>query len=176
MSRIKPAAAAPVLKNLEDVDATLAQIAALKRNVALVETDMNETIDTVKMNAAAEVAPFNAEIAWLEQALARYAEYNKAELFARRKSMDLTFGTLGYRASTKIRLLTKMTWERVLENLRDLSGGAEFIRVKAEPDKEKLKGMSDDFLKGVGCKVVQENTFFYELAEQELSTEPGDAA
>ena len=175
MSRIKPAATAPVLKSLEDVDSALAQIAAQRRQIALIETDMNEAIDTVKANAAAEAEPFRVEIAGLEQSLVRYAEYNKGELFARRKSVELTFGTFGFRASTKLKLLAKMTWARVLQNIHDWNR-PELVRVKEEPDKEVMKRLSDQELKELGCKVVQEDVFFYELAEQELGQETGDAA
>jgi phage host-nuclease inhibitor protein Gam len=175
MSRIKPTATAPVLQNLGDVDSALAQIAALRRNVNLIETAMNDEVDGIKLRAAQEAEPFKVEIAMLEQALTRYAEYNKAELFAKRKSVDLTFGVFGFRASTKIKLLAKMTWARVLQNIHDWDR-PELIRIKEEPDKDVMKRLSPEELKELGCKVVQEDVFYYELAEQELGQETGDAA
>lgn len=174
MTRIKPAVTMPLIKNLEDADAVLAQIAALRRNIALIETGMNDDIDAAKARAAGEAEPYKQQIASLEQALCRFAEYNKAELFSRRKSCELTFGSIGFRASSKIRLLSKMTWERVLQTLRD-TGLTQCIRVKEEPDKEALKALSPDHLKELGCKVVQGDSFFYEIADQEIQA-GGEAA
>ena len=174
MTRIKPVSATPLIKNLEEADAVLAQIAALRRNIALVEAHMNESIDAIKAQAAAEAEPYKREVAALEQSLMRFADYHKDELFARRKSLELTFGAFGFRASSKIKLLSKMTWERVLQALRD-TGMEQCIRVKQEPDKEALKALSPEHLKGLGCKVVQEDSFFYEIADQELAGS-GEAA
>ena len=175
MTRIKPVAAAPLIKTLKEADAVLAQIAALRRNIALIETGLNDDIDALKGKAAAEAEPHKQEIAALEQSLARFAEYNKPELFAKRKSCDLTFGSLGFRSSSKIKLLSKMTWERVLQALRD-TGLRQCIRTKEEPDKEALKALSPEHLRELGCKVVQEDTFFYEIADQELQPGTGEAA
>jgi len=175
MTRIKPVAAVPIIKTLEDADAALAQIAALRRNIALIETALNDEIDAAKAKATAEAEPFRQEIAVQEQALTRFADYHKAELFAKRKSCELTFGCIGFRSSTKIKLLSKMTWERVVEILRD-TGMRHFIRVKEEPDKEKLKALAPDHLKDIGCKVVQEDIFFYEIADQEIQSGTGEAA
>lgn len=175
MTRIKPLAAAQLIKNLDEADEVLAQIAALRRNIALIETGLNEAIDALKTKAAAEAEPHRQEIAALEQALTRFAEYHKAELFARRKSCDLTFGSIGYRASSKIKLISKMTWERVLQTLRD-TGMQQCIRVQEAPDKEALKALSPEHLRELGCKVVQEDSFFYEIADQELQAGSGEAA
>jgi phage host-nuclease inhibitor protein Gam len=116
---------------------------------------------------------YRAEVAEIEAAIAAYAEYHKPEVFARRKSIDLTFGTIGYRASTKLKLISKMTWERVLQSLRD-NGLHDLIRTREEPDKEKMKSLTPEHLQDLGCKVVQEDTFFYELSAQEIQS--GDNA
>jgi phage host-nuclease inhibitor protein Gam len=175
MTRIKPVTTAPLIKSLEEADTVLGQIAALRRNISLIETGLNEDIDAAKARAAAEADPYKQEIAGLEQALARFAEYHKSELFTKRKSCDLTFGAIGFRASSKIKLLSKMTWERVLQTLRD-TGMRHCIRMREEPDKEALKALAPDHLKELGCKVVQEDSFFYEIADQELSPGAGEAA
>jgi phage host-nuclease inhibitor protein Gam len=175
MPRVKPTSTAPLLKNLDDVDEALAEIAGHKRVLGSIEASMNDEIDEIKRRAASEAEPIRQEIARMEDAVTRYAAYHKPELFAKKKSLDLTFGVIGYRASSKLRLLSKVTWEAVLQNLRDFDL-REFIRVKEEPDKEALKGLPPERLKELGCKVVQEDTFFYELSEQALAPETGEAA
>ena len=59
-------------------------------------------------------------------------------MFTKRKSLDLTFGILGFRASGKLRLLPEHTRDSVLQALHD-DGRTDLIRVKEEPDKEALK-------------------------------------
>ena len=172
MSRIKPAATTVVIKSTEEADTVLARIAAHKRRIELIDLSAAEEIDEVKARAAAEAEPIKQEIAGLEQSLLRYADYARDELFRGRKSLQLTFGTIGYRLSTKLKTLPKWTFERVLTTLRD-TGMREYIRVKEEVDKEKLKGLAPETLAGIGCAVVQEDVFYYELPEQpEPETQP----
>jgi phage host-nuclease inhibitor protein Gam len=173
MTRIKPVDTAPVPQYLEDADAALARLCALRRRIALIETSMNDEIDAIKLKSAREAEPYRTETAGLERALARYAEYNKAELFARRKSVELTFGTFGFRRSAEIRPLAKWTWARVLRNIKDW-GRMDLVRTREEPDKEVMKRLSPEELKELGCRVVQEDVFYYEPAEQDLSA--GEAA
>ena len=79
---------------------------------------------------------------------------------------------MGFRASSKLKTLKKWTFERVLATLRD-TGMRKYIRVKEEVDKEKLKGLAPETLAGIGCTVVQEDVFYYELPEQpEPETQP----
>lgn len=165
--RVKPVAVVPAIKSLEEADSILARIAAQKRSINLIEAGMNDDIDIIKVKAAEQAEPYRQEVLALEQALANYAVYHKHDLFAKSKSCKLAFGNLGFRASSKIKLLAKWNWERVLEALRDTQL-TKCIRVKEEPDKEALKGLDPEHLKSLGCKVVQEDTFYYELAEQEL--------
>ena len=169
MTRVKPTPIVPTLDSIEAVDAALAQIAARKRTIALIEAGMNEEVDRIKLAAAAECAPHKQDVAGLEQAILRYADANRATLFATRKSAKLTFGEIGYRASTSLKTLAKWTWERVLQALRDKEAYA-FIRVKEEVDKEALKGLAPESLAEVGVKAVQADTFYYELEEQDIST------
>ena len=135
--RVKPnlsPAAFPV-HSLEDVDAALAQIAARKRQIDLIGLGVAEQVDEIKTRAAAETEPIRLEIAALELAIGRFAEANKAELFSKKKSVQLQFGIVGFRASSKLKTLKKWTFERVLATLRD-TGMWEYIRVKEEVDKK----------------------------------------
>lgn len=176
--RIKPVPAAlPVIASLEEADATLAEIAAQRRQITLIDLGAAEEIERIKLSAAAEAEPARQRIAALEQALLRYADYHKPDLFAKKKSLELTFGVIGYRASTKLKTLSKWTWERVLETLKTTEGGARCIRIKEEVDKEALKALSPEKLAEVGVRAVPEDAFFYELDEQQLAgTGTGEAA
>lgn len=171
MTRHKPVAALPLtITSLEEADAVLAKIAARRRFLAVIENNMNEKIDDIKAEAAVLARPHKTDIAELEAALVHYASVNKPEVFGQRKSLELPFGVIGFRASTKLKLIAKHTWERVLQALAD-NGLVDCIRIKGEVDKEAMKGLSPEHLKELGCKLVQEDAFFYELNEQALSGE-----
>lgn len=179
--RIKPALSVPIINSIQDADSTLAKIAALGRNIQFIETGMNDDIAKVKLEASEKAEPFRQEMAALVDSLQRYALYHKAELFKGRRTLDLTFGSFGFRASTVLKTVGKTTWERVLEKLRDL-GLEKCIRVKEEVDEERVKGLGEDQLKALGCKLAQLDTFFCEPCEQELAPDfgngggPGEAA
>lgn len=175
MTRIKPTPLVVTFSTTDEVDNALAHIAARRRQVAIVETGMNEKIDKIKQDAAEECEPALQEIVILEQAILRYAEAQKATLFGTRKSLALTFGIIGYRASSKLKTLAKWTWERVLQTLRD-NEYRKYIRVKEDVDKEALRELPPELLAKIGVKIVQEDVFYYELEEQELPTSQGNAA
>lgn len=132
--RIKPpVVSVPAITSIEEADSTLARISALRRTLDLIQTGMNEDVDLIKAKTAKEAEPYNQEIAVLEQSLMRYADYHKDSLFKGRKSVALSFGSFGFRSSSKLKLFGKMTWERVLQSLRD-NGLTTCIRIKEEPD------------------------------------------
>lgn len=162
--RIKPMVNTAIIKSLDEADDVLAQIAARRRQLDLVALGAAEDIDAIKARAAAESEPVKQELAGLEQALTRYAEYAKGEVFAARRSVQLTFGVMGYRSSSKLKTLPKWTFERVLGALKD-AGMTGYIRVKEEVDKEQMRTLAPEALARVGCRVVQEDAFFYELSD-----------
>lgn len=170
MPRVKPAPASVVIKSTEEADIVLARIAAHRRQLELIDLSAAEEIDRIRTRAAAEAEPIKQEISGLEQSLVRYADYAKDELFRGRKSIQLTFGTIGYRMSTRLKTLPKWTFERVLHALK-LAGKTDYIRIREEVDKERLRGADPDMLKQYGLRLVSEDTFYYELPEQVEQTE-----
>lgn len=167
--RIKPVADVPSIHSLEEADALLARMAARKREVALLNLGLQEDIDRLKLVCEEQAEPIKQDICGMEQALLRFAESRKDELFSKKKSRDLTFGVIGFRAASTLKTLKKaITWERVLGTLNELKMTS-CIRTKEEVDKDELRKLSPEKLAEVGCKMVQEDSFYYELAEQELA-------
>ena len=168
--RVKVAITLPTVNTLEEADVMLSEIAARKRSIELIKAGLNESVDALKVKAAAEIAPLSQEVEVLEQALARFGEANRESLFAKVKSRALAFGEIGFRASTKVALLNrKWTWERVLNALEEKTLGC--IRVKKEVDKEALRGLNPEDLEAVGVKLQKENGFYYELKEENVGAE-----
>lgn len=96
--------------------------------------------------------------------------------FGKKQSRKLTNGTVSFRLSTpKTKLLSKFTWEKVKELVKNSSWKKTHIRTKEEVDKEQFindwsaKKSDDDKLKfneelqPLGFKITQDETFGYEV-------------
>lgn len=104
--------------------------------------------------------------------LQAYALENRDELFSKRKSLETTHGTLGFRTGTPTLKTRKgFTWASVLEMLKEFLPN--YVRTKEEPAKDKLLADREDeevaaLFPKVGVVVVQEETFFVEPKKEDL--------
>lgn len=166
--RIKPDP--HVVADRAQVECALAEIAALDRRISGIESEMQECIDKAKAAASQQVNPLQARRKELSDAVAVYAKLNRQELFAKSKSVDMGFGVIGFRASTRITQIRGVTVEMTLEKLHqyNLSDG---IRVKEEINKDAALGWPDERLELVGLKRQQLDTFFIEIKKEELANQ-----
>ena len=171
--RIKPVLQTPTVNTVEEADAVLAGIAGRKRQIALHEISLKEEVDRLKTRCAAKCDPIKQEIAQMEQALMQFGIARKDTLFQSRKSLPLTFGTIGFRASSALKTVKKLTWERVLGLIKEK--GLPYVRIKEEVDKEALRTLDSESLAALGCRLVQEDSFFYELDETRMAETPPSA-
>ena len=168
----------PTVQTLAEADSTLGRIAALQRNLTLLETGMNEETAAIKLKAEAKAEPIRQQMADLGASLARYAEAHKEELFTDKlRSRALSFGTIGYRYSSILDTLGRTTWKEVL-GILETKGLEQFIRKVPEVDREALRKASPSLLKDVRCVVRDKDEFFYETESYELAEGggPGEAA
>lgn len=151
--RVKPILNIPTVSSLEEADAMLARIAARKRELSLLELGLKEDVDALKLKCAEASEPIKQDIEVLEQALVRFGESKKTELFTRRRSVSLNFGILGFRASSSVKPMKKTTWEQVLGFLTSAkdSALAACIRTKREVDREALRQLPQEKLAEVGA-------------------------
>ena len=172
--RVKPILNIPTVSSLEEADAMLARMAARKRELSLLELGLKEDVDALKLKCAEASEPIKQDIEVLEQALVRFGESKKTELFTRRRSVSLNFGILGFRATSSVKPMKKTTWEQVLGFLTSAkdSALAACIRTKREVDREALRQLPQEKLAEVGCRLEQTDSFYYELAETELAGAP----
>ena len=166
--RVKPVLQVPVIKSTEEADAVLAEIAAHRRKIELYEIGLRESVDALKTECTDKCEAHKQAIEVRGQALMQFALARKDDLFSKRKSLDLTFGAFGFRASTSLQKAKKYTWERVLTLLKER--GIAGVRIKEEVDKDILRGLDSATLAGLGCKLVTEDTFYYELADTDLAS------
>lgn len=171
--RVKPVLEIPTITTTEQADAVLMEIAERKRQMELINLDFKEQVDALKKTVAAACEPIIEEIAQREQALIRFGEARKNELFSKKRSLELNFGTIGFRQSTCLKTLRKITWDQVLGLLKssedcDLTG---CIRIKQEVDKDALKQLPPEKIAEAGCRLEQSDAFYYEINEAEIMRE-----
>lgn len=147
----------------DDVDQALKQIGEIDRELGLLESVHNEAVDALKAKAKQNAEPLQTRRANLELAMKEFVEANRAE-FAKTKTKMLTFGSVGFRLSSKV--LVKRVAD-TLQALKDL-GLHGCIRLKEELDKEAMKNLAEETLVNVGASLKTENTFGYEVKRDEL--------
>lgn len=168
MARIKPDP--HVVADRAQAEGALAEMAALDRKISGIEADMQEAIDIAKQRASLQAAPLLARRKELADSIAVYAKLNRQELFTTAKSVDMAFGIIGFRASTKIVQIRGVTAEMTLERLRQY-GLLDGIRIKEEINKETALGWPDERLELVGLRRQQADTFFIEIKQDSVPQE-----
>lgn len=151
------------LQSWEDVDTCLKEIGRIDRELSLLEAGQNERIDAVKSETKKAAQPYQDKKAGLELAIKEFCEANRGE-FVRTKTRVLTFGSVGFRLTTRI-LIRRVS--ETLQALKDLQFTS-CIRVKEEPDKEAMKALSDEALAEVGAARRTENVFGYEVNQERI--------
>lgn len=126
---------------------------------------MNDEIDHVKACAEADSEPLLKRLDLLDASLLAFAEYNKAELFEKKRSVELMYGLLGFRRSSEIKPKPKTTWAMVCEALKSL-GFDDAVRVREDANKEVLREWPEERLDLVGARRVEKDTFWYEVKEE----------
>lgn len=168
MARIKPDPC--VVADRAQCEGALAEIAAIDRKISGIESEMQENIDNAKAKASQQVNPLQARRRELADAIAVYAKLNRQELFAKAKSLDLGFGIIGFRASTRILQIRGITVEMTLEKLHQYNL-ADGIRIKEEINKDAAMGWPDERLELVGLKRQQLDAFFIEIKKEAVPQE-----
>lgn len=118
--------------------------------------------------------------------LQAFATENQAELFSKKKSLDMAHGTIGFRTGTpKLKTLKGFTWVSALELVKTFLPSG-YVRLSIDIAKDKLLADRDleevnvttdgmviqpmamkDAMAKCGIQVVQEETFYVEPKKEE---------
>lgn len=103
--------------------------------------------------------------------LQAYATENQAELFTKKKSLEMAHGVIGFRTSTpKLKTLKGFTWASALQLVKEFLPG--YVRQSEEIAKDKLladretEEMVPQMAK-CGIQVVQDETFYVEPKKED---------
>lgn len=150
----------------------MASYAANDARSAKIRATIDVEITKVREKYADDLEEIADELEKNQEIIEVYCMENKDTLFSKKKSMDTSHGTVGYRTGTpKLKLLKGFNWNKVLDNLKAYLPS--YVRTTEEPAKDRL--LSDreneevaENLKKVGIEVVQDESFFIELKKEEL--------
>jgi phage host-nuclease inhibitor protein Gam len=162
-TRIKPAAT--IIRSLEQADGALHEIGSLDYQLQQEQADLAQQIEDMKKALLERQAPLVEARERLLEALQAYATHEKEELFpdGEKRSIDLPFGTLGWRRSTEISLTRKCTVEH-LEGL----GLFPCVSVKKSVSKSELAKLEAETLAQAGARRTEKDTFFVDLNRERL--------
>ena len=135
----------------------------MEKELEAIDAKAAKEIAEVKTKAAKDGEELRKEIAATAAKIEAYAEYNKTDLFKDKKTVDLSFGKIGFRQSTKISVK-----KSTLELLKKL-GFIACVRIKEECDKDAMSNLSDDDLMSVDAARKISNVFFCEANMEEVN-------
>jgi len=162
-TRIKPNI--QKLNSLEEVDDSLREIGECESELAKIDMAADKKIAAIKAKAADDGEPLRKRIAELSGMIGAYAQYNRADLFQDKKTIELKFGIFGFRKSTSISV--RKTTVELLKKL----GLTAYIRIKEEPNKDLMSELDDERLKEVDAVRKVKDDFFCETKKEEVNGE-----
>lgn len=143
----------------DDADRALQRIGQLQLQIEVLKAEAEAKIDTLRDVLKNDSTPYLTAIADNELALEQWAAGDVKTWPA--KSLDLNFGSLGFRKG-KAAIKLKLAVDAVLRRLR-AKGMGQCIRTVEEVDKEALAAYTDEQLDLVGCKRTKpKEKFWYE--------------
>lgn len=156
----------PVLKNWNEVDAALKEIAEKEILIEEIEGEMNKQINGIKISSGLEAKPHQDRIAKLGNDVKEFVTEHKEEIEGKTKTLN--FGKTGFRLSTSVSIpRAKEKVEAIIKSLK-IRKMTDCINVVESVNKEVLKKYSEEEIIKIGGKLKKENVFWYETAREKL--------
>lgn len=154
----------------EQAEQAFADYATADANLQAATAKMDKEMTTIRKNYTSDLLSFEESKDRNFEILQAYA-MEHPELFTKKKSIDSTHGTYGFRTGTpKLASLKGFTWPAITNLLKIFLPG--YVRTAEEAAKDKL--LADRALEGVrdqlakcGIRVEQTETFFVELKKED---------
>ena len=156
----------PVLKNWNEVDAALKEIAEKEILIEEIEGEMNKQINGIKISSGLEAKPHQDRISKLGNDVKEFVTEHKEEIEGKTKT--LIFGKTGFRLSTSVSIpRAKDKVEAIIKSLK-IRKMTDCINVVESVNKEVLKKYSEEEIIKIGGKLKKEDVFWYETAREKL--------
>lgn len=161
----KKVTAAPKLRSWSDTDDALRQIHEAKNTLVELDAEQNRRIDVIKDECKKMAQPIKNRIQQLEADLLAFSDAHRSEMDG--KSRRMSFGTVGYRTSSKIVVAASKVGE-VIARLKGM-GLTQCVKTTETLDKEQLRRQPADIIMEVGASISSKDEFYYDLDHTELT-------
>lgn len=167
----------------EQANDAFASYAKADAQIQKINADIELQCAKIREKRADELTRLGEEREQAFDTLQAYATENQAELFTKKKSLEMTHGTIGFRTGTpKLKTLKGFTWASALQLVKEFLPG--YVRQTEEIAKDKLladrdsdvmvtgdplgpgKPMREQMAK-CGIAVTQDETFYVEPKKEE---------
>ena len=150
-------------------DEAFATYAKANAQMLKIQADIELQCAKIREQKAVRLSELDEEKKKAFDILQAFATENQSELFAKRKSLEMAHGVIGFRTGTpKLKPLKGFTWASALQLVKEFLPG--YVRQNEEIAKDKL--LADRDMEGTsaliakcGIQVVQEENFFVEPKE-----------
>jgi len=159
-----------------------AQYAKSDAQIKKITAEIELQCAKIREKRQGELAQLTEERDGAFDVLQSYATEKKDELFAKRKSLEMSHGVIGFRTGTpKLKTAKGHTWASVLELVKRIMPG--YVRTSEELAKDRLLADREltvvvnsgenvavpmaEAMKSCGMQVVQEETFFVEAKNED---------
>ena len=169
----------------EQANDAFASYAKADAQIQKINADIELQCAKIREKRADELTRLSDEREQAFDTLQAYAVENQAELFTKKKSLEMTHGTIGFRTGTpKLKTLKGFTWASALQLVKEFLPG--YVRQTEEIAKDKLladrdsevmeagdplgpgKSMREQMAK-CGIAVAQDETFYVEPKKEEAA-------
>lgn len=155
----------------ESADEAFAAYAKADAQISKITADIELQCAKIREKYASRLAELEGEKEKGFDTLQAYATENQAELFTKKKSLEMAHGTIGFRTGTpKLKTLKGFTWASALQLVKEFL--PDYLRHTEEIAKDKLladrevEDMVPQMTK-CGIAVVQDETFYVEPKKEE---------
>ena len=157
--------------NREQADEAFATYAKSDAQVQKINADIELQCAKIREKYADKLATLTAEKEQAFDTLQAFATENQEDLFAKKKSLDMAHGTIGFRTGTpKLKTLKGFTWASALELVKEFL--PDYVRQTWDIAKDKLLADRDveemlPRMAKCGMQVVQDEAFYVEPKKED---------
>ncbi len=157
----------------EAADEAFASYAKADAQSAKITADIELQCAKIREKYANKLAELEGEKEKAFDTLQAYATENQAELFSKKKSLEMAHGVIGFRTGTpKLKTLKGFTWASALQLVKEFLPG--YVRQTEEIAKDKLladretEDMAPQMAK-CGIQVAQDEAFYVEPKKEDAA-------
>lgn len=155
----------------EAADEAFATYAKADAQAAKITADIELQCAKIREKYASKLAELDAERTKAFDTLQSFATENQAELFSKKKSLEMAHGVIGFRTGTpKLKTLKGFTWASALQLVKEFL--PDYLRQTEGIAKDKLLADRDvenmvPQMNKCGIQVAQDETFYVEPKKED---------